>query len=78
MFKDKYVTKPLFEYAMDYCMVFPKGLENKYNVGNGSLLVEKDYLIYFKPNTPEDIKEWFIKDYAEYYKKKKIEGIYDG
>lgn len=78
MFKENYNSKPLFPYAIDYCMVFPKGLEKKHKVGAGSLVVEKDYLIYFKPNTPEDIKSRFIKDYAEYYKKQKTEGVYIG
>lgn len=76
MFEEKYNSKPLFPYAKDYCMVFPKGLEKNREVGAGSLVVEDDYLIYFKPDTPEDIKTRFIKDYAEHHKKKLESGTY--
>ncbi len=70
MFIDNYHSKPLFEYATPYCMVFPKGLEKSREIGQGSLVIEDDYLIYFRPETPEDVKTRFIKDYAEYHKKR--------
>lgn len=64
-----YRTKPLFPYAENYYMIFPKGMEKGRKVGKGSIVVEEDYIIYFKPETPEDIKQRFIKDYAEYHRK---------
>lgn len=70
-----YRTEPLFPYATGYYMVFPKGLENR-GVGEGSIVVEDEYVIYFKPDTPENIKQRLIKDYAEYYKKEKESGIF--
>lgn len=70
-----YRSKPLFPYADGYYAIFPKGLENR-DVGNGSIVVESDYIIYFKPETPDDIKQRLIKDYAEYYKKEKESGIF--
>lgn len=70
-----YRSKPLFPYADGYYAIFPKGLENR-DVGNGSIVVESDYIIYFKPETPDDIKQRLVKDYAEYYKKEKESGIF--
>ena len=70
-----YRTEPLFPYAEDYYMIFPRGLENK-NVGEGSIVIEDEYIIYFKPETPEDVKNSLVKDYAEYYAKKKSAGLY--
>ena len=55
------MAKPLFEYAAKYCMVFPKGLEKNREIGQGSLVIEDDYLIYFRPETPENIKQRFQK-----------------
>lgn len=68
-----YLSKDPFDYASDYCMVFPRGMENR-DVGEGSIVIEDEYIIYFKKGTPEDIKERFIKDYARYYAKKKESG----
>ena len=78
MFQNNYNSEPLFQYAMNFCMVFPRGLEKNREIGSGSLIIEDDYLIYFKPDTPEDIKQRFIKDYAEYHNKQKLEGVYIG
>lgn len=64
---DSYRGKPLFPYASGYYMVFPAGF--KRDVGKGSIHETKDYIIYFKPDTPEDIKQRLIKDYAEYFEK---------
>ncbi len=75
MFNDNYGSKLLFEYAAKYCMVFPRGLEKTREVGAGSLVIEEDYLIYFRPETPDDIKERFIKDYAKYHKEQKDKRI---
>lgn len=58
-----------FPYAKDYVLVIPRGIEDRYGLAGGSIVIQDDYSIYFKPNTPDDIKERFIKDYAKYYKK---------
>ena len=63
---NNYVSDVLFPYAADYYMVLPKELKD-HDIGKGSLVVEKEYLIYFKEGTPEDIKEKLVKDYARYY-----------
>ena len=70
-----YRTEPLFPYANDYFGIFPKGFENR-EIGKGSIFVADEYVIYFKPNTPEDIKRRLIKDYAEYHAKQKATGLY--
>ena len=70
-----YRSEPLFPYADGYYMIFPRGLENR-EVGEGSIVVEDEYVIYFKPDTPDDIKKRLIKDYAEYYKKEKQLGVF--
>jgi len=56
-------------------MIFPRGIENR-KVGNGSIVVEDDYIIYFEPTTPDDIKQRLIKDYAEYHKKELESGVF--
>ena len=66
MSNSKYPGKPLFPYATGFYGIFPAGF--KRNVGKGSIHETKDYIIYFKPVTPEDIKQRLIKDYAEYFK----------
>lgn len=70
-----YRTEPLFPYATGYYGIFPKGFENR-EVGKGSIVVADEYVIYFKPETPEDIKQRLVKDYAEYYAKEKASGLY--
>lgn len=70
MYSDKYSAKPPFPYADGYYGIFPRGMEDR-DVGGGSLHIEEDYIIYFKENTPEDIKQRFIKDYAKYYKEQR-------
>ena len=70
-----YRKEPLFPYADGYFGIFPKSFANK-NIGNGSIVVEDDYIVYFKPDTPEEIKQRFIKDYAEHCRKQKESGIY--
>lgn len=66
-YTDKYEGKLMFEYASDMYMVFPKEMLGR-DVGEGSLHIADDYIIFFKPGTPEDIKQKLIKEYAEYYK----------
>lgn len=64
---DSYKSEPLFPYAIGYYAIFPAGF--KRDVGKGSIHETKDYIIYFKPDTPEEIKQRVIKDYAEYFEK---------
>ena len=45
-------------------------------MGEGSIVAADDYIIYFKPDTPEDIKERFAKDYVAYHEKVKAAGAY--
>lgn len=72
MFSDKYPIKSLFPYAEGYYYgVLPRGVLEGRNVGKGSVHIENDYIIYFKEDTPEDIKQRFIKDYAEYHKEQR-------
>ena len=70
-----YRSQSIFPYAEGYYGIFPRGIEDR-EVGEGSIVVEKEYVIYFRPNTPEEIKQRFIKDYAEYYAKEKELGYY--
>lgn len=70
-----YLSKDPYKYASDYCMVFPRGMENR-DVGEGSIVIEDEYIIYFKKDTPEDIKERFIKDYAQYHAIRKESGTF--
>lgn len=70
-----YRTEPLFPYADGYYGIFPKSFENR-EIGEGSIVVENEYVIYFKPDTPDDIKQRLIKDYAEYYQKEKASGLF--
>lgn len=71
-----YRTKPLFQYADGLYMILPPGIEKNRQIGEGSIVVEKDYVIFFKKETPEDVKQRLIKDYAEYHKKEKESGVY--
>lgn len=73
MYTDKYSSRPLFPYASGFYMILPREIEKSRKVGKGSIVVEDDYVIYFRPETPEDIKRRLIKDYAEYHRKKKEE-----
>ncbi|MGN0619204.1 MAG: hypothetical protein ACI4J7_09315 [Ruminiclostridium sp.] len=70
-----YRTTPLFPYADGYYSVFPRGIEKR-NVGKGSIIVEDDYVLYFTSDTPDDIKQRLVKDYAEYHRKEKESGLY--
>ncbi|MCI8604424.1 MAG: hypothetical protein HFE79_09830 [Ruminiclostridium sp.] len=70
-----YRTEPLFPYADGYYGIFPRGMENR-DIGKGSIVIESEYIIYFKPETPDDIKQRLIKDYAEYHKKEKESGVF--
>ena len=66
-------------YINGYAMVLPKGFEKSRKIGAGSIVVEEDYTIYFTPDTPEDLKHRFVREYAEYHAQKMEErrqGIY--
>ena len=70
-----YPSKHIFSYADDYCGVFPRSFEKR-DHGKGSIEIADEYIIYFKPETPENIKQRFIKEYAEYNRKRKESGLY--
>lgn len=70
-----YSTEPLFPYAEGYYAIFPRGLENR-KIGSGSVVIEKEYIIYFKVNTPQEIKDRLVKDYANYYAQKRASGVF--
>ena len=70
-----YRTEPLFPYAEGYYAIFPRGLENR-KVGSGSIVIEKEYIIYFKADTPQEIKDRLVKDYADYHAAEKASGIF--
>ncbi|MCM1508517.1 MAG: hypothetical protein NC177_15510 [Ruminococcus flavefaciens] len=72
MFVNKYPSELPFAYASEYCCgVIPKGILDDRKSGNCIVHKEEDYTIFFKENTPEDIKQRFIKDYAKYYKEQR-------
>lgn len=62
-----YSSKPLFPYANGYVLILPRGQEKR-DFGKGSIVIEDDYIIYFKPDTPDEVKIRFVKEYAEHYK----------
>lgn len=66
-------------YINGYAMVFPKGFEKNRKIGAGVIVVKEDYIIYFTPETLENLKQRFVKDYAEYHAQKMEErrqGLY--
>lgn len=69
MVANEYKSKVLFPYARGMYWIFPAGF--KRDPGKGSVHETKDYTIYFKPDTPEDIKLRVINDYAKYHKNHK-------
>ena len=71
-----YRSESEFPYAEGYYGIFPRGAIEDRPVGAGSIVIEEDYTIYFRPDTPQDVKDRFVKDYAEAYKKRKASGVY--
>lgn len=62
-----YESNDRFAYA-EGCFVFPKGFIEAKGFTECDVHTEKDYDICFKPDVPDDIKQRFIKEYAEYHK----------
>ena len=62
-------------YAKGLFHVFPKGFEKDGNkdrdIGEGSIEVCNDYVIYFKPGVSQETKSRIIKDYGEFYNKRR-------
>ena len=52
-------------------MVLPVGLLGKFDVGEGEIVKGKDYLLYIKKGTYNEIKQRLIKEYAEYAEEKR-------
>lgn len=71
-----YRTEPLFPYmnSVEY-MIMPSGLPERFYPEEAERKhITEHYVICFGKNVPEDIKERFIKDYADYYAKAKASG----
>jgi len=71
-----YRTEDPFEYAKGYYGILPTGLPDRFYNGDGENVFTEDYVIYFKPNTPKKIRDRFVKEYAEFYKKELELGHY--
>lgn len=73
-----YYTKNFFPYMESGSyMIMPAGLPDRFYPKEKSRIHEtEDYVICFKPDTPEEIKQRFIKEYAEWYKKELELGHY--
>ena len=71
-----YQSNSPFPYADNYYFILPKGLPEHFYSGDGDFVYSEDYVIYFKPDTPENIKNRLTKDYAEYHKKQIESGMY--
>lgn len=80
MYTECYTSKPLFSYADGMFMIMPPGLPDRFYPNEKTRKhITEDYVICFNPDVPENIKERLIKDYSEYYHKKREEefsGIY--
>ena len=71
-----YQIKDPFEYASGYYGILPPGLPDRFYDSDGEKIFTEDYVICFKPDTPEEIKQRFIREYAEWYKKELELGHY--
>lgn len=65
-----------FSYADGYCSVFPRGIEKRFKSGKGHIVLEDEYIVVIKDDTPEDIERRFLKEYAEFYSKTQKNNIY--
>lgn len=61
-----YEVNDRFSYARGYFAFFPKGFNRA--LGDRTIHETDEYIIYFKKNTPKEIKQRVVKEYAEYYK----------
>jgi hypothetical protein len=58
-------------------MVFPAGFYDEKRVAGGSVdFFDEDYFVYFRPDTPDDMKQRVINDLKEYYAKEREKGYY--
>ena len=64
-----------FPYAEKYYMILPVEFARTHEKGEWDVIEQDDYSICFKPNTPDDIKERFVREYAAYYQKMKDKGV---
>ena len=73
-----YPEKPdkRFDYANGYCSVFPKGLEKQFKSGKGHIVLEDEYIVVVNNDTPKEIEQRFLKEYAEYYAETKNSDAY--
>ncbi|MGN0556316.1 MAG: hypothetical protein ACI4IV_00550 [Acutalibacteraceae bacterium] len=70
-----YSSKPLFPYASGYVLILPTTMKD-IELHGGSIVECDEYIIYFKPETPEEVKTRFVKEYAEHYAERKASGRY--
>lgn len=73
-----YRTKPLFDYIHEgEYAILPPGLPDRFYPEEADMAYFTEaYVICFNKNITNDIKQRFIKDYAEYYAKEKELGYY--
>ncbi len=71
-----YRTEPLFPYINGYLLaILPKTMKN-IDKTNCSFVECENNIVYFKIDTPEEIKTRFVKEYAEFLKSEKKLGRY--
>ena len=70
-----YLQDQPFPYAEKYYMILPVEFARNHERDGWDVIEQDDYSICFKPNTPDDIKERFVREYAEYYKKMREKGL---
>ena len=68
-----YEVNDRFSYARGYFAIFPKGFNRA--LGDGTIHETDEYIIYFKKNTPKEIKQRVVKEYGEYYNEYTKKGI---
>ncbi len=73
-----YRKEPLFPYANHcFAIMLPNLPVRFYPTEEDRIYRTEEYVICFDKNTPDEMKERVIKDYAEYYEKQKQNGIWN-
>ena len=72
-----YRSEPLFPYIKGQYAIMPSGLPSRfYPTEESRVHKEKEYVICFDKDVPDEKKQRFIKEYADYYSKKKESGLF--
>ena len=72
-----YNSKAPFPYIFGHYAIMPPGLPDRfYPEKEEDRYFTKHYVICFMGDVSKELKERFIKEYAEYYKKIRESGIY--